>query len=65
MDCSLPSFSVHGIFQARMWEGLPFPTPGDLPDPWIEPISPASPAFVGGFFISVLSGELEMGISPD
>ena len=48
-----------------MWEGLPFPTPGDLPDPWIEPISPASPAFVGGFFISVLSGELEMGISPD
>ena len=23
------------------WSGLPFPTPGDLPDPGIEPESPA------------------------
>jgi len=23
------------------WSGLPFPTPGDLPDPAIEPGSPA------------------------
>ena len=23
------------------WSGLPFPTPGDLPDPGIEPRSPA------------------------
>ena len=23
------------------WNGLPFPTPGDLPDPGIEPGSPA------------------------
>ena len=29
------------------WSGLPFPTPGDLPDPGIEP---ASPALAGGFF---------------
>ena len=26
------------------WSGLPFPTPGDLPDPGIEPLSPESPA---------------------
>ena len=26
------------------WSGLPFPTPGDLPDPGIEPTSPVSPA---------------------
>ena len=26
------------------WSGLPFPTPGDLPDPGIEPVSPMSPA---------------------
>ena len=26
------------------WSGLPFPPPGDLPDPGIEPASPASPA---------------------
>ena len=32
------------------WSGLPFPIPGDLPDPGIEPTSPASPAFAGRFF---------------
>ena len=31
------------------WSQLPFPTPGDLPDPGIEPKSPASPALAGGF----------------
>ena len=41
MDCSLSGSSVHGIFQARDWSGLPFPSPGDLPDPGIEPGSPA------------------------
>ena len=42
MDCSLPGFSVHGILQARViWSGLPFPSPGDLPNPGIEPGSPA------------------------
>ena len=37
MDCSLPGSSVHGIFQAIYWSGLPFPSPGDLPNPRIEP----------------------------
>ena len=32
------------------WSGLLFPLPGDLPDPGIEPESPASPAMAGGFF---------------
>ena len=27
MDCSPPGSSVHGIFQARILEWLPFPTP--------------------------------------
>ena len=27
------------------WSGLPFPSPGDLPDPGIEPGSPALQAF--------------------
>ena len=30
MDCSPPGSSVHGIFQVRI---LPFPPPGNLPDP--------------------------------
>ena len=40
MDCRLPGSSVHGIFQARNWSGLPFPSPGDLPDLGIKPESP-------------------------
>ena len=37
---------------------VPFPTPGDLPDPAIEPASPASPALAGGFFTTVPPGKL-------
>ena len=32
------------------WSGLPFSSPGDLLDPGIEPVSPASPALAGEFF---------------
>ena len=32
--------AVHGIFQEH-WSGLPFPSPGDPPNPRIEPMSPA------------------------
>ena len=38
MDCSLPGFSIS---RQEYWNGLPFPSPGDLPDPGIEPGSPA------------------------
>ena len=31
MDCSPQGFTVHGILQAY-WSGLPFLSPGDLPD---------------------------------
>ena len=27
MDCSLPGSSIHGIFQARDWNGVPLPSP--------------------------------------
>ena len=39
--------AIHGIFQAKYLSGLPFPSSGDLPDPGIEP---TSPALAGGFF---------------
>ena len=32
------------------WSGLPFPPPGDLPHPGIEPASLVSPAFAARFF---------------
>ena len=30
-----------GFFRQGYWSEMPFPFPGDLPDPWIEPGSPA------------------------
>ena len=33
MDYSPPGSSVHGIYQAIILACLPFPSPGDLPDP--------------------------------
>ena len=39
-----PGSSVHGRLQAEYWSGKPFPPPGDLPNPGIEPGSPASQA---------------------
>ena len=61
MDCSLPGFTVDGIFQARVLSGLPFPSPGDLPNPGIEPRSPTMQADSllsepqGNYFIYILS----------
>ena len=40
------------------WSGLPFPSPGDLPDPGIEPRSPALQADA---LLSELPGKLVIG----
>ena len=50
VDCSPPGSSVHGTLQEEHWSGLSFPTPGDLPDPWIQAMSLICPALAGGFF---------------
>ena len=47
MDCSPPGSSVCGISRPEYWSRLPFPTPGELPDPGIKPVSLA---LEGGFF---------------
>jgi len=39
------------------WSGLPFPTPGDLPYPGIEPESLMTPAMAGGFFVNCATWE--------
>ena len=39
-----------GFSRQEYWSGLPFPLPGDLPDPGIELVSLMSPALAGGFF---------------
>ena len=33
-----------GFPRQEYWSGLPFPSPGDLPDPGMEPTSPVAPA---------------------
>ena len=43
-----------GFLRQEYWRGLPFPPPGDLPDPGIEP---TSPALAGGFFTTVPPGK--------
>ena len=50
---SPPGSSVHGILQVEYWSGLLFPPPGDIPNPGIEP---TSPALAGGFFTTALPG---------
>ena len=38
-----------GFSRQEYWSGLPC-SPGDIPDPGIEPVSPVYPASAGGFF---------------
>ena len=37
MDCSQPASPVHGISPARILELVTIASPGDLPDPGVEP----------------------------
>ena len=41
------------FFRQEYWDWLPFPTPGDLPNPRIEPVSLRSPVFAGEFFTTI------------
>ena len=43
-----------GFPRQEYWSGLPFPSPGELPDPGIEP---ESPALAGGFFTAEPPGK--------
>ena len=39
--CNPMDYTVHEILQAKILSGWPFPSPGDLPNPGIEPRSPS------------------------
>ena len=43
------------------WNRLPFPTPRDLPEPGIEPLSLVSPALARGFFTTRATWEVLNG----
>ena len=52
--CQVP-LSV-GFSRQEYWSGLSFPSPGDLPHPGIEPVSPI---LAGGFFTTEPPGKPE------
>ena len=58
--CGPPGSSVHGSMQfprQDCWSRLPFPSPGDLPNPAIESASPVPPALMAAFFITEPPGK--------
>jgi len=46
-----------GFSRQEYGSGWPFPPPGDLPNPGMEPTSSASPALEGGFFTTASPGK--------
>ena len=46
-----------GFSRQEYWSRLPFPSPGDLPDPGIKAASPVSPALAGEFFTTEPPGK--------
>ena len=51
--CSVCAPLSMGFPRQEYWSGLPFPSPGDLPDLGTEPVSPGGK---GGFFTAVPLG---------
>ena len=47
------------FFQQESWSGLPFPPPGNLPDPGIKPVSLMSPISHAGSLTLAPPGLLE------
>ena len=45
------------FFRQEHRSGLPFPTPGDLANPGMKPVSLVSLALAGGFFMTVPPGK--------
>ena len=54
VDCSHQVLLSRMEFSRQYWSREPFPSPEDLPDPGIEPMSLTSPALTGGFFTSAI-----------
>ena len=51
-----------GFSRQEYWSGVPFPPPGDLPDPRIEIASLMSPELAGGFFTTSATWEARTGV---
>ena len=54
-----------GFYQQEYCNGLPSPSPEDLPDPGIEPMSPVAPALACEFFATEPPGKIDcQGSNP-
>ena len=60
MNYILPGSSIHGFSRQEYWGRLPFPSPGDLPNPQIE-LGP--PAFQADSLLTEPPGK-PLGIRP-
>ena len=52
LDCGPAGSSAHGICRQEYRSGLPFPSPGDLPDPGIEPRDRTQVSHIAGRFFT-------------
>ena len=55
-------WAVMGFSRQEYWSGLPFLSPGDLPDPAIEPVAFAISPISGGFFTAEPPGKSQAGM---
>ena len=59
-DSATPWTAAHqaplsmGFSRQKQWNGLPFPSPGDLPNPGIHPVSPAAHGGIPALLFEVL-----------
>ena len=61
MNCSCQAPLSVGFFRQESWSGLPFPSPGELPNPGMELVSLTSPTLAAGFFTPSTTWEAPSG----
>ena len=57
VNCSPQAPVSMGFSRQEYWSGVPFPPPGDLPDPGTEPMSFTSHMLEDGFFTTEPPGK--------
>ena len=62
---ALQALLFMGLSRQEYWSGLPFPPPGDLPNPRIETVSPVSPTVTGRIFTTEAPGKPIRSTSKD
>ena len=60
--CSCNFIGENTLLAKFYWSGLPFPSPRDLPNPGIEPVSLVSPALASGFFTTSTTSETQSNV---